>query len=221
MLFSGRTGWLGVAIASSLYLYLNNLYLYLLTIRGFIFKIIPISVLFAATYSYFLGPETIRVITERLIPFAFEIFINLFERGELTASSLEATQEMYFPVSESTFWFGDGRWSSLPGKSYGYYMHTDAGYMRQMLFYGVVMSVLFYSVYLVMLAHDYLYHAKAEVKGLNLVLGVLVAYFFVVHWKGAFLDGSNMNTKIVFVIHSIIVLAMKSQHISLNKASQK
>lgn len=219
MLFSGRTGWLGVAIALSLYLYLNNLYRYLVTIRGFMFRLIPISVLFAAIYSYFLGPETIRVITERLIPFAFEIFINLFERGELTASSLEATQEMYFPVSESTFWFGDGRWSSLPGKSYGYYMRTDAGYMRQMLFYGVIMSVVFYSIYLIMLVHNYLYYTKAEVKGLNLVLGVLVAYFFVVHWKGAFLEGSNMNTKVVLVIHSIIVLAMRHQQIYLNKTS--
>lgn len=209
--FSGRTGWFGIGLAGLFYAYANNLHQYLLAIRGMLLKLIPGIGLLVAVIYYYLGPETINAITQILIPFAFELFINLSERGELTTSSFEATQSMYFPVSESTFWFGDGRWLSLPGKPYDYYMRTDAGYMRHMLFYGAIISLIFYLMYTVLFYYDIRNGNKLWGRKFGVLMGALMVYFFVAHWKGAFLAGANMNTKVLLVIHNIIVLGGSSR----------
>jgi hypothetical protein len=219
--FSGRTGWFGIGLAGVFYAYANNLHQYLLTIRGVLLKLIPGIGLLVTVIYYYLEPETIDTITQTLIPFAFELFINLFERGELTASSFEATQSMYFPVSESTFWFGDGRWVSLPGKPYDYYMRTDAGYMRHMLFYGAIISFIFYLAYAVLFYYDIRNGSKLWGRKFGVLIGALMVYFFVVHWKGAFLAGANMNTKVLLVMHNIIVLAGSSQFIMHCQTNRK
>ena len=219
--FSGRTGWFGIGLAGLLYAYANNLHQYLLTIRGILLKLIPVIGLLVTVTYYYLEPETINTITQILIPFAFELFINLFERGELTASSFEATQSMYFPVSESTFWFGDGRWLSIPGKPYSYYMQTDAGYMRHMLFYGAIVSFILYLMYIVLFYYDIRKGSKIWGRKFGMLMGVLMIYFFVVHWKGAFLTGANMNTKLLLVMHNIIVLAGSSQFIFHRQSDRK
>ena len=43
--------------------------------------------------------------------------------------------DMYFPIPFSTFLIGDGCYTALDG---GYYMSTDAGYMRNLLLFGIV-----------------------------------------------------------------------------------
>ena len=219
--FSGRTGWFGIGLAGLFYAYANNLHQYLLAIRSMLLKLIPGIGLIATVTYYYLEPETIDAVTQILIPFAFEPFINLLERGELTASSFEATQDMYFLVPESTFWFGDGRWLSLSGKPYNYYMRTDAGYMRHMLFYGAIISLIFYVMYVVVFYYDIRNANKMWGRKFGALMGALMVYFLVAHWKGAFLAGANMNTKVLLVMHNIIVLAGSSQFILHRQKDRK
>lgn len=72
-----------------------------------------------------------------LFNFAFEIFINYFEKGSAESASTNRLQEMYiFPQDMKTWIIGDGLWSAPDGS--GYYMHTDVGYLRLIYYFGLV-----------------------------------------------------------------------------------
>ncbi len=83
--------------------------------------------------------------------------VNSFlEKGKIgTNSSDDMFRRMSFMPEWETFAFGDGYWSSPSGK--GYYMHTDLGYMRPMLFYGVFAEILAYLIPFVILFRIFLY----------------------------------------------------------------
>ncbi|WP_172840628.1 hypothetical protein [Sphingobacterium sp. B29] len=74
------------------------------------------------------------MVENQLLPFAFEAVYNYIDTGETGTKSGEILDEMYFPISWQTFLFGDGIYT---GKDGAYYMHTDAGIMRNILFYGI------------------------------------------------------------------------------------
>ena len=82
-----------------------------------------------------------------------------------------------------------------------------------MLFYGVVVSFIFYLMYVVMFCYDIWKGNKLWGRKFGVLMGALMVYFFVAHWKGDFLAGANMNTKVLLVMHNIIVLAGSSQFI--------
>lgn len=65
----------------------------------------------------------------------FEALGNFFETGKLSTGSTDALFGMYFLPSLKTMIVGDGFYTNPYGK--GYYMGTDVGIMRQILFYGV------------------------------------------------------------------------------------
>lgn len=84
--------------------------------------------------------------TKRLLRFAFEGFFNLIERGEFsTASSDRLFKVMYvFPDNLKTWIIGDGYFNNPKYDPYytgkltgGYYMGTDAGYLRFIFYFGL------------------------------------------------------------------------------------
>ncbi|MFY0699747.1 MAG: hypothetical protein JXR04_02955 [Bermanella sp.] len=66
---------------------------------------------------------------------SFEILINFMERGEVQTSSTNLLYDMYFSVSTHTMIFGDGKYVNQDGS---YYMGTDSGYMRSILYWGLI-----------------------------------------------------------------------------------
>lgn len=74
---------------------------------------------------------------------AFAPFINFIESGSFsTGSSHTVLNEMIFMPSEKTILFGDGYYTEVGTNSY--YMHTDVGFMRQILFYGLIPTIMAY-----------------------------------------------------------------------------
>ena len=73
-----------------------------------------------------------------------EPLINLFESGDLVSNSTDQLKKMWFLPPLNTFLVGDGYYSDPNG--HGYYMGTDVGYLRPILFYGIVYTVLNYIV---------------------------------------------------------------------------
>lgn len=71
---------------------------------------------------------------KNLIEFVFIIFINYKEGNGFTSVSTTDLQEMYFSLSLKTFFFGDGHFLDRDGH---YYMQTDAGYMRLIMYFGM------------------------------------------------------------------------------------
>lgn len=63
-----------------------------------------------------------------------EVLINMLNGRGFNAISLNIMKRMAFVPSIPTLLFGDGRYAGVNG---GYYMSTDLGYMRSILYYGL------------------------------------------------------------------------------------
>lgn len=97
----------------------------------------------------FFVPVLNHLVFDNLIPFAFEFFVKYADTGTFSTTSTDVLKNMYFPLSETTFLFGDGLYLGVDGV--GYYMGTDAGYMRPVLFGGIfffLMLMLFWCFYI-------------------------------------------------------------------------
>lgn len=137
---SARTFFLMLALAFCYYAYL------LWHQKGFfkaLGKILFILVLGVAcvvfVFFFFEGSEY-----RRTYQWAFEGFINLAENGNLGTSSTSKLQSMYiYPEQLKTWLVGDGKMVDGEGN---FYMHTDAGYIRHIFYWGILGSILFYSV---------------------------------------------------------------------------
>lgn len=79
-----------------------------------------------------------------VINWIFELFINANQGKGLSAISLTLLGDMYFIPPMKTFFFGDGWYTAAEG---GYYMKTDAGCMRLMLYFGVFGVLFIYSIF--------------------------------------------------------------------------
>lgn len=101
----------------------------------FIFHITIIPVLLVSIL-LILTPKMDKTL-EPLFNFAFEIFINYFEKGSAESASTNRLQEMYiYPDNIKTWVIGDGLWNASD-KS-GYYMKTDVGYLRLIYYFGLI-----------------------------------------------------------------------------------
>ena len=136
-IFVSRTSLLGVLI---FWAYLLN------PLAGFskrrtYFLLLVFSLFFVCTLllALLLAPEKMMVITEKVLPWAFEFIYRYQENGSISTASTDQLSQMYFPLSESTLIFGDGRYAGVSQGSY--YLDTDAGYMRPTLFSGVGLLV--------------------------------------------------------------------------------
>lgn len=80
-----------------------------------------------------------------LFKFGFEIFINLFESGELKTSSTTTMMHMYiFPDNMKTWLIGDGLWDAPYSDGLEFYMNTDIGYSRMLFYFGLVGTICFF-----------------------------------------------------------------------------
>lgn len=133
-LFYGRIGLLVIMVITIL------LMPFLVIKNPKIFSIIIISVsILMLTFNILKEKNTM---VKYWYNWAFALFINYFETGELSTGSSDALfNDMYFKMDLETFLIGDGRYQALTG---GYYMKTDAGLMRPILFYGVFFTIIGY-----------------------------------------------------------------------------
>ena len=71
-------------------------------------------------------------------------FINLITTGKMNNFSFDHLfNDMIFMPEKKTLWLGDGRYVD-PRDNTLYYMGTDSGFMRQILFWGVMCTVFTY-----------------------------------------------------------------------------
>ncbi|MCE0846442.1 hypothetical protein LVQ79_12855 [Buttiauxella sp. A2-C1_F] len=113
------------------------------------------------------NPALSELLFNNLIPFAFEFIIKYLDTGTASTTSTDILQNMYFPISDYTFLLGDGMYSAVNGV--GYYMGTDAGYMRPILFGGVF--------FFLMLAMHWLF---SFCYGLGVIYGRYISFIILV-----------------------------------------
>jgi hypothetical protein len=131
------------------------------------------------------------------LPWAFEMIFNVMSGDGLNTSSSDELSSMYFyPGNVQTIFLGDARMFS----DSGYYMHTDAGYMRQIFSYGLL------GLTISILAYSYVFYIISKVFGtvFSICLFLLVLVFNI---KGIFIYYSSYDFIIVFMfIYSILFL---------------
>lgn len=211
-IMTGRSAWIGIFL--SVFIIFWNFRRHTLLVKvleGGAYISLFSLVMFILIQNFY--PNISNVFIDKIIPYAFEMFINLFDSGELSTSSTDKLSSMYFSVSESTFLLGDGYYKDPNNAAY-YYMGTDAGYMRHILYYGLFPSMCLYFFYL-----SCFYVIYKKIKGLEsrfILVSSLSLYYFLVHYKGAFLTGSAMNIKLFFILLIFAMFIPTNQKVNVN-----
>lgn len=184
---AGRTAILGL-ILGLFYLLLN-----FKSLRSFV-TLISTFLLIVLLFSFLLSIDRQSIQNDTLgyfYSYSMEPILNYIATGSLTSSSTDALHNMYFPLTEKQYLIGDGRY--MEGQSY--YMATDAGYMRFVLFYGGFFSLLLYG---------YFTYFVSKIAILNkryaLVLIFLLLFSFALHYKGEVVLFSISYNKILFLV---------------------
>ena len=130
--FTGRTFFVGLGIGLLMY-YLSSIPKKIKL--NYTIKIIFIFIALLLIIISIL-PEDLYNHVSNLIWYVFEAAYNYVDYGTLSTSSSDTLMnDMYFPISLSTFFCGDGIYTGYDG---AYYMHTDSGYMRNILYGGII-----------------------------------------------------------------------------------
>lgn len=140
-IFSGRT-FIVIILLTIIYLFLLNKRKHnrvLRTIRDFIIIFCPVFIISGLLIGY------IFMSNHMAIDWAFEMFINLFETGEISTSSTDILGSMWhiFPDNFKTWIFGDGKASA----EIGYYVASDVGYIRSIFYWGLLGTFAYYSIH--------------------------------------------------------------------------
>ena len=146
----------------------------------------------------FLAPTDLRdFIFDHLLPWVFDVFIKLHETGSTEDSvSFNGLNQMYenVVISGKEWIYGSGIYTEESGRYYG---HVDAGYLRQILYWGLAGTLisLIYTLKIFQLPWKVSKHNKNQ----RLFLLILLVYTLVVHYKGDLLSISRFYYVILFL----------------------
>lgn len=122
--------------------------------------------------------------------YSLEFVYNFLESGEITTTSTSKLFEnMYFEISTRTFLIGDGYYTNADGS---YYLRTDAGYMRNLLYGGIIWLIVL-GVYQIMF-----FLWRKELLSYNLAILLCILIF---HIKGDVVGFSIMLQSIFILIY--------------------
>ncbi|MCL1671846.1 hypothetical protein [Elizabethkingia ursingii] len=210
-IISGRTVFIGIIF--SLIILISPLKL-----SNFSFKkpiVLALKFLSIATFCFFimgsLLPESIKkTVNENILPWAFEMFEQK-SNGKYETSSSNELQKMYFEIPIQTLIFGDGYYVNPIDKD-RYYMDTDAGYMRHILYYGLVGTSMLIFFYLAIFRRmgkcfkEFRYNLFVR-----FCVFLIMSYFFIGQIKGDLLSGADMPIKFLFILCMIFIFYDKKE----------
>nr|WP_282554685.1 hypothetical protein [Providencia rettgeri] len=134
---------------------------------------------------------------DRYINYAFQPVINFLDTGSFSVSSTDKLKEMYFmPDKSSTILFGDGLYTTDNGY---YYMNTDSGYLRFILYFGIFGSIIPYLAFITFCVYS-LYLSKRINKNTRLFFVFIIIMTFILQYKGEVIFYNIYYMKIVFIL---------------------
>jgi hypothetical protein len=210
IILSGRTGFVGVGVGIALYfifvpdpivIFVNLLKKAAITVPFLLF-----------VYFFLLSPTQQEGLQENVFPFAFEAFYNVTEGREFGTASTDVTMSFYFPLNDKTLVVGSGAdvWSG--GTSY---RHTDAGYMRTIIFGGIpfliIMIIYQYLYFSIPISLTRAYNTKKEKVAFWCFLFSFI-YILVLHIKDSALGTlQGMETMYLFLGATFIIQCYRKQ----------
>ncbi|MHC9537669.1 hypothetical protein ACVQ8P_07740 [Dellaglioa sp. BT-FLS60] len=163
----------------------RNLYMFIISLIILIFGI-GIIVIFniSSKISEFIASNPA---IQSFQKFTLRLFVNYQTTGKFTDNSVERLKTMYFPISIKSFFWGDALFTN---KDKTYYMHTDAGYMRQLLYSGV-----FGFLYLVWYQFKFIKAIKPKFFSLCLLI-----LLFILNYKGVVIGTSSIIQSLLLAL---------------------
>lgn len=135
-IMSGRTFFIVLSLTFPYVYYMSEHRSIFNTLKQMFFLFFPTLVLCTILFIYLMRDN------EMMVQWAFELFINLVDNGQMESSSTTGMVEnMYvFPSLLKTWFIGDGRITD--GDLF--YMHTDVGYIRSLFYWGGIGTLIYY-----------------------------------------------------------------------------
>lgn len=115
------------------------------------------------------------------ISWAFDFIINLFSEGKVSNDSLDTLDKMWeIEISSKTFLIGDGLSKYDDGS---YYLHTDVGFLRNILYFGILGTIFGYFLY-TFLVCKLILKEVFYVNNIKILVLVLYGFLLIVNYKG-------------------------------------
>ena len=216
---SARTGLIGIILGLLILVFPSSMReVPMLKVVKFFSKLIAITIPLFFLIIIILPSEVIDIVENSVVPWAFELFQNQ-NAGTMETNSSNELKEMYFIPKFSTVLFGDGYYVS-PYDVTRYYMDTDAGYMRHMLYYGVLGCLIMVTLYLLIFRQIYkssnVLNKSNSVKFFSILLAF---YFFLSHIKGDLFLGADMPIKSLFFLLALLTVNKNVNERFIEKSS--
>lgn len=132
--FAGRTGFVGVALGMIAFIFSRKVRFWQ---KLKVLFYILLGVLSFVLFLDFAFPEFYKILSERVLPYAFEFIYSLDNSGQIETASTNQLLEMW--VNRDFDYFeillGSGKYTLDDGS---YYMGVDPGILRHTLFMGVL-----------------------------------------------------------------------------------
>lgn len=176
--FAGRTSLIGIAFG---FIYLCIIRISIRKKISFIAKFAFILCLYIFMILLVLPESVLLFITDRLLPWVFDLFIKYHETGSTESShSFNMLNEMYkyVHISSSEWIYGSGHFMAPNG--IGYYKSVDGGYIRHLLYWGLIGSIINIAYGLVYFISPY----KNSLYNSKLYIILILLYTFFIHYKG-------------------------------------
>jgi len=177
-------------------------------IKGLIKVLIYCLVLLTPIILYILSQPELADIAIKYYQYAFRFLHLYFTDGYVGRTSLATLDTMYFPLTEKQILMGEGLYTGFDG---GYYLHTDPGFMRFTLFFGIFPSLFLYISFLYIMFSYYLFN-RHYVKQIGVLIFTVICLSFVYHYKGELIMFNVSYMKIIyFVFISISLITIKKK----------
>lgn len=144
--------------------------------NSFLLSIFTIVLVVYVASKTFLDEELALYIVDKLIPWAFELFISDGKSSFLESRSTSDVLDnmIFFPENQKTWLIGDGRYDGIDG--IGHYIPSDSGYIRSIYSVGLFGMIFIYS-FLPFILLIFKNNFKKQKEIYNLLLVIVFALF--------------------------------------------
>ena len=192
--FAGRTSLVGFGVGFGLLLVMKRSVNFKIS---FILKFLFLLCLSFISLIIVLPSQISDFIFEHLLPWVFDVFIKLHETGSTEDSvSFNGLNQMYenVVITAQEWLVGSGIYTEPSGRYYG---HVDAGYLRQILYWGIVGSIISFLYTINLFVKPW--KLNRSKKGERLFLLTILIYTLIVQYKGDLLSISRFYYVILFL----------------------
>jgi hypothetical protein len=176
------------------------------------FIVILFIITYICLYTRSLNDKNFKYIFDWMFSLINDIIFN--KKSLINNHSVRVISDNFYWLPDpQTFLIGDGRYAPISGE--GYYMSTDAGYMRRLLYYGIFASAIYYvsfAFYVVVIIKSS--NRYTDIAGLLIVM-IIIAFFM--QYKGDFFIDAGEYFRLFFLLEGYDFVAGKSR---LNNIAQ-